>query len=135
MKIVTEQPESRPVAEGALLLKVRDAAVILGCTRPSEVYAMVSSGIIPPAVIVRLGRRLRFSKSGLMTLLASKGALPESAPVRDAAPRSEPASRRVKCPTCATDIIWVEPTQPAGDDRGHGMVPAPTSIRRGRGES
>lgn len=91
----------------ALLLKVRDAAPLLGCAgKPNEVYRMAAQ--FPPGVMVRIGRRVRISRPKLEAWLREQGALPEAVAAPEAPQTSKAISRHVTCPMCQTEILWVE---------------------------
>lgn len=89
----------------ALLLKVRDAAPLLGCAgKPNEVYRMAAQ--FPPGVMVRIGRRVRSSRPKLEAWLREQGALPESGPGVEAAPTPKAVSHQMDCPNCGAHVMW-----------------------------
>lgn len=95
--------------EGAILLKVRDAAPLLGCAgKPNEVYRMAAQ--FPPGVMVRIGRRVRISRPKLEAWLREQGALP-GAPALTLVPKTEErptgaGPRHIRCPECGCDVTW-----------------------------
>lgn len=61
--------------EGSLLYTISQAATLLGVSK-RRAYQLASSDALPPGVVVRLGRSVRFSRSLLEAFLGAPGALP-----------------------------------------------------------
>lgn len=90
----------------ARLLKAKDAAPLVGISAV-RLYRLARDGGLPEGVVVRLSARaVRFSSAALERWLSGPVAVAPPAP---AVPQpSNAVSRHVTCPTCRTDILWVE---------------------------
>jgi excisionase family DNA binding protein len=74
------------------LVRAREAAETLGVST-WRVYDMARQGVLPPGVVVRLGRGVRISEEALHAWLAAGGAGLEAVRRQE---RPEPAPRMVR---------------------------------------
>lgn len=87
----------------ALLLTAAQVAPMMGISRRS-LYDLVTLGQIPEDVVMRFGRErrsVRFSRPKLEAWLANRGLAPTTTVA------AQPVSRRVVCPECHCEMLWV----------------------------